>query len=217
MANTFIDIPDFDGNRKSQFSSTDGSSYHFPGWQLALNNGGTPAPVSTTNLLPSGLYFSRNSSNQLITLDTSTPANNRGLPVVLLSGPAAAPFDTNAGATAATTLRTVAARNTDVTHTETQLTAAGQTTARSFSGYRYLACTYTVASINTNVVVQLEGRLTGSSNWVTLDPSQTSTTITANGTYGFRAILTVEDIRFNFVSESGGTAATIDVILRFGV
>ena len=217
MADTFFSIPDINGSTLNHRSATNGSSYQHPATSLFLFGGGTPVEVNTTNLLPSGLYFSRNASNQLITLDTSTPANNRGLPVVLLSGSASAPFDTNAGATAATTLRTVAARNTDVTHTETQLTAPGTTTVRSFSGYRYLSCTYKVASINTNVVVEVEGRMTGSSDWVTLDPSQTTTTITANGTYGFRAILTVEDIQFNFVSESGGTAATIDVILRFGV
>jgi hypothetical protein len=104
----------------------------------------------------------------------------------------------------------------DVTYTETQLTAPGSTTIRSFNGYRLLSCSYTVASINTSIVIRLEARLTGSSAWVNIDPSQADTTITANGTYGFTRNFTVEDIRFVFVSESGGTAATIDVVFRVG-
>lgn len=52
MANTFIPIPDINGATVNQASATDGSSYHYPGWQLALNNGGTPVVVSASNPVP---------------------------------------------------------------------------------------------------------------------------------------------------------------------
>ena len=68
---------------------------------------GTGVDDTNAYTFGSALYFQRNSAEQLVVLDTSTPANNRGMPVVLLSGPAAAPFDVNSGAASATTLRVV--------------------------------------------------------------------------------------------------------------
>ena len=65
---------------------------------------------TASNLLTTSLgQFTRDGSPQTITLDTTTPSNNRGLPVVLLSAPSSAPLDTNSGAASAATLRNVLA------------------------------------------------------------------------------------------------------------
>lgn len=94
---------------------------------------------------------------------------------------------------------------------ETQLTAPGTTTARDVSLFRNTTVSYTVASINTSVTVRLEGSTDGS-NWFNLDPSENNTTITTNGTFAFiLSNVALHRIRFNFVSEIGGTSATIDV------
>jgi len=64
----------------------------------------------------------------------------------------------------------------------------------------------TVASINTNVIVALEGSIDGT-NWSKIIAN---TTITANGTTHYNsANHPVKYIRPVFVSESGGTAATV--------
>lgn len=93
-------------------------------------------------------------------------------------------------------------------YAETQLTAPGSTTTRAMS--RGVArIIYTVANINTNVVIRAEGRMHSSEDWFNL--STGDITITANGTYAIFIEQFVTEIRFTFVSESGGTAATIDV------
>ena len=64
----------------------------------------------------------------------------------------------------------------------------------------------TVASVNTNVIVALEASIDGT-NWAKIIAN---TTITANGTTHYNvANHPVKFIRPVFVSESGGTAATI--------
>jgi hypothetical protein len=64
----------------------------------------------------------------------------------------------------------------------------------------------TVASINTNVIVALEGSIDGT-NWSKII---TNNTITANGTTHYNvANHPVKFICPVFVSESGGTAATV--------
>jgi len=64
----------------------------------------------------------------------------------------------------------------------------------------------TVASINTNVIVALEASIDGT-NWSKII---TNTTLTANGTTHYNsANHPVKFIRPIFVSESGGTAATV--------
>lgn len=95
-----------------------------------------------------------------------------------------------------------------------QLTAPGSTSAFSLVGYNKATVSVVVASINTNVVLRVEGSMNGT-NWFNLNASNVDTTITANGTYGFNASSVVADsIRLTFVSESGGTAATIDATVR---
>ncbi len=64
----------------------------------------------------------------------------------------------------------------------------------------------TVASVNTNVVVRLEGSVDGT-NYAPIIANQT---ITANGTTAYSVSgRPVKWIRTNFVSETGGTAATV--------
>jgi hypothetical protein len=108
----------------------------------------------------------------------------------------------------------------------TQLTAAGNTVATNVSNYDIIGYSFTVASINTNVVVQIEATI-DDSNWFTAPLRNTSVadmsianqqaTVSANGTY----FLTLDNVkasqvRFDFVSETGGTAATIDADLMVG-
>ena len=64
----------------------------------------------------------------------------------------------------------------------------------------------TVATINTNVKVSLEGSVDGT-NYAEII---TEKTITANGTYAYNvANIPVRWIRPRFISEAGGTAATV--------
>jgi len=64
----------------------------------------------------------------------------------------------------------------------------------------------TIASINTNVIIALEGSIDGT-NWSKVIAN---TTITANGTTHYSlANHPLKFIRPIFVSESGGTAATV--------
>jgi hypothetical protein len=93
----------------------------------------------------------------------------------------------------------------------TQLTAAGATDALEVLYIRNHTFQVKVASINTNIAVRCEGSLDGT-NWFNLYDSEANTTITADGTYLFhKSQFTTKYVRFYFVSESGGTAATIDI------
>lgn len=69
-----------------------------------------------------------------------------------------------------------------------------------------------IASITTNVVIRFQGSLDGE-NWFNTDAEEKDTTITADGTYGFayEGKGEINYIRLYFVSESGGTDATIAV------
>ena len=98
-------------------------------------------------------------------------------------------------------------------HNESQLSAPGSTSSRNMNGFNRAFITATVANINTNVVLRIEGS-NDNSNWVNLNASDADTTITANGTYGFQYVGCPQHIRTTFVSESGGTSATVNVITR---
>lgn len=86
------------------------------------------------------------------------------------------------------------------------LTAPGSTS--SVSGYGMLrhALQITVASINTDVVVRFEGSFDGT-NWFNMDSADL--TITLNGTYHIQSEKLAKQVRGTFVSETGGTAATV--------
>lgn len=69
----------------------------------------------------------------------------------------------------------------------------------------------TVANIDTSVTVRAEGSLDGVV-WYNLDFKNVDTVRTANGTFAMTfSKRTNKFVRFNFVSEAGGTAATLAV------
>lgn len=104
----------------------------------------------------------------------------------------------------------------------TQLTAAGLTSATKVRGMKNHTFQVTVAAINTNVIVGLSGSTDGISfGELTMDNGAVVTsaltnsraTITANGTYLYTVKNTsLHSVKFNFISETGGTAATVDVV-----
>jgi hypothetical protein len=104
--------------------------------------------------------------------------------------------------------------------TASQLTAPGDTGEVTIEGSTDHTAQITIASINTNVVVQLEGSV-DSTNFMILPLegavvtglaiTNNVATITANGTYLlYVKDVAIKDIHLTFVSEAGGTAATID-------
>lgn len=92
-------------------------------------------------------------------------------------------------------------------YTFTPLTAAGVTDALAVKSIKDHTLAVTIAAINTNVVVRAEGSLDGT-NWFSLMPGN-DLTITANETHAIVFHGELEYIRGNFVSELGGTAATV--------
>ena len=104
--------------------------------------------------------------------------------------------------------------------TATQLVAPGNSDEFNVEGSSLHTAEVTVASINTNVVVQLEGSVDGTNFMILplegavvsgLSITANVATITANGTYLlYVKDVALKEIRLKFVSESGGTAATID-------
>lgn len=109
--------------------------------------------------------------------------------------------------------------------TFSQLTAAGTTSSEDVSGVNNHNVSVTVASINTNVIIALEGSLDGTNYFeIPVDNSSdvatgaltlNRMTITANGTYSLHVKnYSLNSIRLNFVSEAGGSAATIDAVYQ---
>ena len=96
-----------------------------------------------------------------------------------------------------------------VTFTETQLTAPGATTARDARGYQYLTFLLTVANINDSIDVRPEF----SPNNVDWYPMGEDYIIRQNGNDAiiFAYPNTLMYVRLNWVSESGGTNALLDV------
>jgi hypothetical protein len=95
---------------------------------------------------------------------------------------------------------------------QASLTASGKTT--DMIDTQLFSChtiQMVVSNINTNVVLRAEGSLDGT-NWFNLDDLDSDLTITSNGTYMmYKPTFVCLYIRINFVSESGGTSAVIDV------
>lgn len=96
-------------------------------------------------------------------------------------------------------------------NTQTALTAPGNGSAVQvaendlFSTTSYSLLT-TVASINTNVIVRLEGSIDGTDYATIIN----NTTYTANGTFSLNVTgIPMKFVRPVFVSESGGTTATV--------
>lgn len=102
----------------------------------------------------------------------------------------------------------------------TQLTAPGNTAKVNVSEYSLYGYSFTVAAINSSVLVCLYGSI-DETNYAVLPLdsgpvpgaaaiSNNQVTVTANGTYLIYSSAPVIDFYFSFVSESGGSAATID-------
>lgn len=91
------------------------------------------------------------------------------------------------------------------------LAAPGVTAAQKVTGAN-MTFQVTVSSIGTNVVVRFEGSLDGV-GYFNLNSSNTDTTLTANGTYGFSLSgCPVQFARLRLVSLSGGTPSVATVI-----
>ncbi len=97
-----------------------------------------------------------------------------------------------------------------VEQTFTQLTAPGATAAVNVNAINNHVFQVKLASKNTSVDVNIEGSLDGT-NYFKIKASDVQ--YTANGNYYITETnLQVKFIRFSFVSEIGGTAATLDVV-----
>jgi len=81
----------------------------------------------------------------------------------------------------------------------------------------YLSAVFavTIATIDTNVVVRIQGSL-DNSNWFNVDEDEQDVTYTANGTYALRyqGKGEVRYLRLYVVSESGGTLVTVDIKVK---
>lgn len=108
-----------------------------------------------------------------------------------------------------------------ITKVFTQLTAAGLTAALKVTGMKNHTFQFVLANKDTNVVVEAQGSCDGTSFFpLTIDNTATATfaitanrvTITGDGNYHLRVQNTsLHSVKFNFVSEAGGAAATLDV------
>ena len=92
------------------------------------------------------------------------------------------------------------------------LSAPGSTDVVRMHGSKGFMIQYTVATINTSLVVKAEGSV-DNSTWFDLSEDESAITKTANGTYAMLCETEVPFVRFTFVSEVGGTAATIAVLI----
>ena len=91
------------------------------------------------------------------------------------------------------------------------LTEAGVTSAQKTAGAD-LTFQVTTSGIGTNVVIRLEGSLDGT-NYFNLSSSNSDTTITGNGTYGFSLSgCPVLYVRLRLVGLSGGTPSVATVL-----
>ena len=100
--------------------------------------------------------------------------------------------------------------------TFTQLTAAGSTAVVNTEDYHNHTFSITLAAVNTSVDVRIEGSL-DNSNWFNMDDTGNDTQYTTNGTYLIhKPNFKTKYVRFTFVSEVGGTAATLDVTYMGG-
>jgi hypothetical protein len=108
--------------------------------------------------------------------------------------------------------RTPAGEGSGGDYVFTQLTAAGAMDGVKTRRFYHHRLQYTVAAINTSVTVRAEGSNDGS-NWFNLSKSDSTTTQTANGTYGLHFVgRKVKYLRLNFVSRDTATVGTISNI-----
>jgi hypothetical protein len=108
----------------------------------------------------------------------------------------------------------ITTRPDQIQYDEGVLTGSSTTITRSMESYSQAAIT-SIVTLNgsTNVVVRIELSNDGI-NWLNANVNDLDTTFTSSGTYGFTLNSVFQFIRFNFVSESGGSNATISVSIR---
>ena len=106
---------------------------------------------------------------------------------------------------------TLGLRSDYETETLTTLTEAGVTDSVLCAGVD-ICFQVVVSSISANVVIRFEGSL-DDTNFFNLDQSNSDTTITANGTYGFALNgCPVRYLRLRLVSISGGTPSVACIV-----
>jgi hypothetical protein len=86
------------------------------------------------------------------------------------------------------------------------VTAAGETPGVN------ITFQITVTGIGTNVVIRFEGSLDGIGYFPLYDATQTDTTLTANGVYGYTVYAPVMYVRTRLVSLSGGTPSIATLV-----
>lgn len=97
------------------------------------------------------------------------------------------------------------------TATLDSLSSVGVTAAQAVTGAD-MTFQVTVSGIGTNVVIRFEGSLDGTS-YFNLSSTNTDTTITSNGTYGYALSgCPVQYARLRLVSLSGGTPTVTTVL-----
>ncbi|MDZ7319984.1 MAG: DUF6385 domain-containing protein [candidate division KSB1 bacterium] len=95
---------------------------------------------------------------------------------------------------------------------EAQLTAAGQSTPWRPMSRGQAIVAYTVAlNGSTSVAIRIEWSNDGTTNRGNVDDA--NTVITSNGSDFFVVVAKLPYIRLSFVSETGGSNATIDVLV----
>jgi len=174
-----------------------------------VTNGKT-IPVSISGTLPAFAATPTVTANAGTNLNTSALALESGGNLAGINTKLILPSSLGAKTAANSISSTIAQDQTSLA----QLTATGNTDSVSMAGYSHAFITVKVSAINTNVVIRIEGSNNGT-DWANLAATDTDTTITVNGTYAFTFTGSPAFIRLNFVSESGGTDATIDTVMRF--
>lgn len=101
---------------------------------------------------------------------------------------------------------------------ETGLTEPGFTSQQNILNYELITYQTTISSIDTNVVLEIE-QSNDASNWFTsrlentavtgMSIANNQVTVTENGTFGLTTRRQGQWSRLQFVSESGGTSATV--------
>lgn len=93
------------------------------------------------------------------------------------------------------------------------LNSPGATNSINVAGKSKITCQFKITNINTSVVVRLEGSV-DNIDWFNLSATKSDTTITVNDTFPFvLESIALKFVRFNFVSESGGTDA--EIVIKF--
>ncbi|MBE9038331.1 hypothetical protein [aff. Roholtiella sp. LEGE 12411] len=190
----------------------------FSGQTITSNGAFHGNASSATNIRMRATTWSSGTATIRILLGKGTGAITIGNPIRLydqVNNAQATIKPASTVATAADTAIVVAVRDAITAAynqfaAETILTAPTTTSNLDVTLYRRITCQFTVASINTSVDVRLEGSC--DTVFFNLSPTNTDTNITANGTYAFiLESIALHRIRFRFVTETGGTAATIAV------